>query len=135
MIDNNDDNVGFDSATCLGTVGGRPGRLRIEHERCNSEGIVIVESIESLSWSQFHSESKKLLLVVRHKDLAEITACIKEYFEKAIVAGEPVSDLLEISRAQFDRSFRQLKSKNCVSFEFSFDKFEFKMDIKPSFGD
>ncbi|KAI3953775.1 hypothetical protein MKW98_017599 [Papaver atlanticum] len=41
---------------------------------------------ELLLWSKFHSESKKLLLVVRHKDLAEIAACIKEYFEKAVVA-------------------------------------------------
>ncbi|RZC48059.1 hypothetical protein C5167_040998 [Papaver somniferum] len=54
-------------------------------------------------------EIADMKLVVRHKDLAEIAACIKEYFEKAAVAGEPVSDLLEISRAQLDRSFRQLK--------------------------
>ncbi|KAI3961949.1 hypothetical protein MKW92_003225 [Papaver armeniacum] len=48
--------------------------------------------------------------------------CIKEYFEKAAVAGEPVSDLPEVSRAQLDRSFRQLK--------ISLDKFEFKLDVR-----
>ncbi|MCL7045470.1 hypothetical protein MKW94_023024 [Papaver nudicaule] len=55
------------------------------------------------------AEISDMKLVVRHKDLAEIAASIKEYFEKAAGAGEPVSDLLEISRAQLDRSFRQLK--------------------------
>ncbi|OVA04122.1 protein of unknown function DUF632 [Macleaya cordata] len=54
-------------------------------------------------------EISDMKLVVRHRDLAEIAASIKDYFEKAAAAGEPVSDLLEISRAQLDRSFRQLK--------------------------
>ncbi|KAL6981317.1 negative regulator of glucose-controlled protein [Sarracenia purpurea var. burkii] len=48
-------------------------------------------------------------LVVRHRDLAEIVAAIKEYFDKAASAGEQVSDILETGRAQLDRSFRQLK--------------------------
>lgn len=48
-------------------------------------------------------------MVVRHRDLAEIVAAIKEYFDKAAAAGEQVSEMLETGRAQLDRSFRQLK--------------------------
>lgn len=48
-------------------------------------------------------------MVVRHRDLKEIVKAIEEYFERAAAAGEAVSDLLEIGRSQFDRSFRQLK--------------------------
>ncbi|MQL80534.1 hypothetical protein Taro_012961 [Colocasia esculenta] len=50
-----------------------------------------------------------LKMVVRHRDLKEIVAAIEEYFAKTAAAGEGVSDLLETGRAQFDRSFRQLK--------------------------
>nr|GMD62127.1 nitrate regulatory gene2 protein-like [Ipomoea batatas] len=48
-------------------------------------------------------------IVVRHKDLAEIVAAIKEYFDKAAAAGEQVSEMLETGRAQLDRSFKQMK--------------------------
>lgn len=50
-------------------------------------------------------------VVVRHKDLAEIAAAIKEYFDKAAASGEQVSEILETGRAQLDRSFKQLKSE------------------------
>ncbi|KAF2315443.1 hypothetical protein GH714_039265 [Hevea brasiliensis] len=50
-----------------------------------------------------------LKMVVRHKDLKEIAVAIKENFDKAATAGDQVSEMLEISRAQLDRSFRQLK--------------------------
>ncbi|RZR87628.1 hypothetical protein BHM03_00015081 [Ensete ventricosum] len=53
----------------------------------------------------------ELPMVVRHHNLAEIAAAIEGYFIKAADAGSAVSDLLEIGRAQFDGSFRQLKSK------------------------
>ncbi|XP_057499472.1 nitrate regulatory gene2 protein-like [Actinidia eriantha] len=48
-------------------------------------------------------------MVVHHRDLTEIVAAIKEYFDKAASAGEQVSEMLETGRAQMDRSFRQLK--------------------------
>uniref|UniRef100_A0A7N0URY0 Uncharacterized protein n=1 Tax=Kalanchoe fedtschenkoi TaxID=63787 RepID=A0A7N0URY0_KALFE len=48
-------------------------------------------------------------IVVRHKNLVEIVAAIRENFDKAAEAGEKVSDMLEIGRAQLDKSFRQLK--------------------------
>lgn len=48
-------------------------------------------------------------IVVRHKDLAEIVAAIRENFDQAAAAGEQVSEMLETGRAQLDRSFRQLK--------------------------
>lgn len=50
-------------------------------------------------------EIANMKLVVRHKDLAQIVACIKYYLEKAVVAGEPVSNLLEISRAHLNEKF------------------------------
>ncbi|KAK9102863.1 hypothetical protein Sjap_020117 [Stephania japonica] len=55
------------------------------------------------------SVMRELKMVVRHRDLAEIAASIKDYFEKAADGGEQVSELLETGRAQLDRSFRQLK--------------------------
>ncbi|KAJ1415406.1 hypothetical protein SESBI_18097 [Sesbania bispinosa] len=51
----------------------------------------------------------KVKMVVRHKDLKEIVEAIMENFEKAAVAGDQLSEMLEIGRAQLDRSFKQLK--------------------------
>ncbi|TVU31669.1 hypothetical protein EJB05_23367, partial [Eragrostis curvula] len=52
----------------------------------------------------------EMRMVVRHRTLAEIVAAIEEYFVKAADAGNGVSELLEASRAQLDRNFRQLKT-------------------------
>ncbi|XWS77323.1 hypothetical protein CRYUN_Cryun01aG0251100 [Craigia yunnanensis] len=49
------------------------------------------------------------MMVVRHRDLKEIVDAIKENFDKAAAAGAQVSEMLEIGRAQLDKSFRQLK--------------------------
>ncbi|KAG6508419.1 protein ROLLING AND ERECT LEAF 2-like [Zingiber officinale] len=57
------------------------------------------------------SAAAELTLAVRHHNLAEIAAALEEYFVKAADAGSAFSDLLEIGRAQFDGSFRQLKKK------------------------
>ncbi|KAI4356633.1 hypothetical protein L6164_000641 [Bauhinia variegata] len=57
------------------------------------------------------SEMMDMKIVVRHKDLKEIVEAIKENFDKAAAAGDQVSEMLEISSAQLDRSFRQLRSK------------------------
>ncbi|KAG6747854.1 hypothetical protein POTOM_047745 [Populus tomentosa] len=54
-------------------------------------------------------EVSNMKMVVRHKDLNEIVGAIKENFDKAAAAGAQVSEMLEIGRAQLDRSFRQLK--------------------------
>uniref|UniRef100_A0ACD5TMH2 Uncharacterized protein n=1 Tax=Avena sativa TaxID=4498 RepID=A0ACD5TMH2_AVESA len=51
----------------------------------------------------------EMRMVVRHRTLSEIVAAIEEYFVKAADAGDGVSELLEASRAQLDRNFRQLK--------------------------
>ena len=59
-------------------------------------------------------------MVVRHKDLKEIAEAIKEYFDKEAAAGDQVSEMLEVGRAQLDRSFRQLKSESLSSFIFCF---------------
>ncbi|CAK7347735.1 unnamed protein product [Dovyalis caffra] len=54
-------------------------------------------------------EISNMKMVVRHKDLKEIVEAIKDNFDKAAAAGDEVSEMLEISRARLDRSFRQLK--------------------------
>ncbi|CAN6905488.1 unnamed protein product [Brassica oleracea] len=48
-------------------------------------------------------------VAVRHRDLKEIADAIKEYFDKAAAAGDQLSQMLELGRAQLDGSFRQLK--------------------------
>ncbi|XP_052193814.1 nitrate regulatory gene2 protein [Diospyros lotus] len=63
----------------------------------------------SSSWNAAGNEISEMKLLVRHKDLAEIVSAIREYFDKAASAGDEVSEMLETSRAQIDRSFRQLK--------------------------
>ncbi|KAJ9188537.1 hypothetical protein P3X46_003888 [Hevea brasiliensis] len=68
------------------------------------------KSDEAGSSASFRTgEFSDMKLVVRHKDLREIVEAIKENFDKAAAAGDQVSEMLEISRAQLDRSFRQLK--------------------------
>ncbi|KAK4798234.1 hypothetical protein SAY86_030560 [Trapa natans] len=52
---------------------------------------------------------RNMKMVIRHKDLKEIVDAIKENFELAAAAGDQVSEMLEIGRAQLDRSFKQLK--------------------------
>ncbi|KAG6494614.1 protein ROLLING AND ERECT LEAF 2-like [Zingiber officinale] len=51
----------------------------------------------------------ELPVVVRHRNLAEIAGAIEELFVKASNAGSVLSDLLDVGRAHFDGSFRQLK--------------------------
>ena len=55
-------------------------------------------------------------MVVRHRDLKEIADSLKENFDKAAAAGDQVSQMLELGRAQLDRSFGQLKSEFIVLF-------------------
>jgi membrane-associated HD superfamily phosphohydrolase len=57
-------------------------------------------------------------MVVRHRDLKEIIDAIKENFDKAAASGEQVSQMLELGRAELDRSFSQLKSEFYCSFCF-----------------
>ena len=55
---------------------------------------------------------------VRRRDLREIVEAIKENFDNAASAGDKVSDMLQISKAQLDRSFKQLRSKFPLFFKF-----------------
>ncbi|KAL2319896.1 hypothetical protein Fmac_028865 [Flemingia macrophylla] len=48
-------------------------------------------------------------VAVRHRDLKEIVEAVRENFEKAAVAGEQLSEMLEVNHAHFDRSFKQLR--------------------------
>ncbi|KAL1190896.1 Nitrate regulatory gene2 protein [Cardamine amara subsp. amara] len=54
-------------------------------------------------------EIADMKMVVRHKDLKEIVDAIKENFDNAATAGDQVSKMLELGRAELDRSFSQLK--------------------------
>ncbi|KAL0291774.1 UNVERIFIED_CONTAM: Nitrate regulatoryprotein [Sesamum calycinum] len=65
----------------------------------------------SYSWGNGNNEgvNSDRRIVVRHKDLVEIVASLREYFDKAASAGEQVSEMLESGRAQLDRSFKQLR--------------------------
>jgi hypothetical protein len=62
------------------------------------------------SFSTVTAATTEMRMVVRHRTLSEIVAAIEEYFVKAADAGDGVSELLEASRAQLDRNFRQIKS-------------------------
>ncbi|XLR07310.1 hypothetical protein HN51_062210 [Arachis hypogaea] len=63
-----------------------------------------------------YEEMMEMKMVVRHKDLKEIVEAIKERFDKAAVTGDQVSEMLQISQAQLDRSFKQLRSLFSSSF-------------------
>ncbi|KAK4759317.1 hypothetical protein SAY87_022448 [Trapa incisa] len=76
---------------------------RISSEKSEEEE----EVLRRAKSSSFRYRNMKM--VVRHKDLKEIVDAIKENFELAAAAGDQVSEILEIGRAQLDRSFKQLK--------------------------
>ncbi|XP_062174154.1 nitrate regulatory gene2 protein [Alnus glutinosa] len=99
-------------------VGGEDGDLRSETgTRSNFGGsmapppVANSEDAGSSAGSYRTREiwSDNMKMVVRHENLKEIMAAIKENFEKAAAAGDKVSEMLEVGRAQLDRSFRQLK--------------------------
>ncbi|XP_051122642.1 nitrate regulatory gene2 protein-like [Andrographis paniculata] len=46
-------------------------------------------------------------IMVRHENFSEIVAAINEYFVKAASAGDQVSEILEIGRAQLHRSLKK----------------------------
>jgi hypothetical protein len=105
-------------------VGGEDGDLRSETgTRSNFGGsmapppVANSEDAGSSAGSYRTREiwSDNMKMVVRHENLKEIMAAIKENFEKAAAAGDKVSEMLEVGRAQLDRSFRQLKSESFPS--------------------
>ncbi|KAJ4847603.1 Nitrate regulatory protein [Turnera subulata] len=67
------------------------------------------EAGSSTSYRTGGGEISDMKLVVRHKDLKEIVDAIRENFDMAASAGDQISEMLEVGRAQLDRSFRQLK--------------------------
>lgn len=74
------------------------------------EPIKKFDDAASSSASFRNREISDMKLVVRHKDLKEIVEALKDYFDKAASAGDQLFEILEIGRAQLDRSFKQLKS-------------------------
>ncbi|KAL3615526.1 hypothetical protein CASFOL_041187 [Castilleja foliolosa] len=65
----------------------------------------------SVNWgnADFKRMNSGMKIVLRHRDLAEIVEALREYFDRAAMAGEQVSVMLEAGRAQLDRSFKQLR--------------------------
>lgn len=61
------------------------------------------------------SDCYQTKMVVRHKNLKEILDSVQDYFDKAASAGDQVSAMLEIGRAELDRSFSKLRSKSTFS--------------------
>ncbi|CAH8383665.1 unnamed protein product [Eruca vesicaria subsp. sativa] len=59
--------------------------------------------------SRSYRDVSDMKMVVRHRDLKEIVDAIKENFDKAAEAGEQVSQMLNLGKAQLDRSFSHLK--------------------------
>lgn len=97
----------FGSSSVRSEPVGMPPPLKKVEER-SEDG-----ASSSRSWKNNGREvcgSEEMRIVVRHKDLQEIVASLKEYFEKAAASGDQVSEMLESGRAQLDRSFRQIKS-------------------------
>ncbi|KAI4338782.1 hypothetical protein MLD38_023795 [Melastoma candidum] len=66
-------------------------------------------STMSYGRSEGGSAEEVMRMVVRHKDLKEIVDAIRENFDLAAASGDQVSEMLEIGRAQMDKSFSQLK--------------------------
>ncbi|KAF9589611.1 hypothetical protein IFM89_026352 [Coptis chinensis] len=63
------------------------------------------EGGSSVSWNAGSEVTDNdMKMVVRHRDLAEIAAAIKEYFDKAASAGESISDLLETGQTVYHSS-------------------------------
>lgn len=77
---------------------------------------------EDMSYGEHEMVEEENRMVVRHRDLKEIVDAIKENFDMAASAGEPVSVMLEIGRAQLDSSFKQLKSELLFSFLFQSER-------------
>ncbi|KFK35242.1 hypothetical protein AALP_AA5G258900 [Arabis alpina] len=69
----------------------------------------IGEKVDDASSYRGGREIADMKMVVRHRDLKEIVDAIKENFDKAAASGDQVSQMLELGRAQLDRSFSQLK--------------------------
>ena len=89
-----------------------PAAAKVDEKRRGGGGDVSSGSYRSAA------EAVGMRMMVRHKDLKEIVEAIRDYFEKAAVAGEQLSEMLEISKEQLDRSFRQLRSESPFSFPF-----------------
>ncbi|OAY49418.1 nitrate regulatory gene2 protein [Manihot esculenta] len=99
-----------ESRSEIGTRSNFGSSVRAESTKQQSFYGNATKSDEAGSSASFRTgEISDMRMVVRHKDLKEIVEAIKENFDKAAAAGDQVSEMLEISRAQLDQSFRQLK--------------------------
>ncbi|XP_024032852.1 nitrate regulatory gene2 protein [Morus notabilis] len=98
-----------DSRSDLGARSNFGSSARAESVAAPPPPAAAAAATKSEEYSSSYGEISDMKMVVRHKDLKEIVEAIKENFEKAAAAGDQVSEMLEIGRAQLDRSFKQLK--------------------------
>ncbi|KAL9228823.1 hypothetical protein vseg_004361 [Gypsophila vaccaria] len=82
-----------------------------EEEEDDDDGAGSTRTTSTMRWKNGKEVcgSEEMRIVVRHKDLKEIVSALQDYFDKAASSGDQVSEMLETSRAQLDRSLRQLK--------------------------
>ncbi|XP_072963160.1 protein ROLLING AND ERECT LEAF 2-like [Typha angustifolia] len=102
-----------DGISCARSEFGVPSEIGSEIGSSAMKPVRLESGSSSARWTTTTTATAvpapEMRLVVRHRTMAEIAAAIEEYFAKAAAAGQAISELLEINRAQFDRSFRQLK--------------------------
>ncbi|KAL5795040.1 hypothetical protein ACOSP7_003634 [Xanthoceras sorbifolium] len=103
-----------DSRSEMGSMGTRSNFGSVKQQQQQHQQPVYAnfkksDDAASSSASFRTREISDMKMVVRHKDLKEIVDALKENFDKAAAAGDQVADILEIGRAQLDRSFSQLK--------------------------
>lgn len=86
--------------------------LESRNEAVSNEGNV--ESVKTPGddgKSSVNLVNEKESVMVRHKDLAEISVALREYFDKAADAGKEVSEMLEIGKIPLYGSFNGWRSK------------------------
>ncbi|XP_050204194.1 nitrate regulatory gene2 protein-like [Mercurialis annua] len=106
-VEGDDDDDDRESRSEIGTRSNFGSSVRAESVKERGNTAKFDEAGSSASFKT--GEMSDMKMVVRHRDLKEIVDAIKENFDKAAAAGDQVSEMLEIGRAQLDRSFRQLK--------------------------
>ncbi|KAG5522209.1 hypothetical protein RHGRI_034404 [Rhododendron griersonianum] len=79
---------------CLGTSGNTISKASLAQRKVQC----LERPLQLDDFVILGSEVSDMRMVVRHRDLAEIMAAIKEYFEKAAAADEQVSEMLMSGR-------------------------------------
>ncbi|XP_010479355.1 PREDICTED: uncharacterized protein LOC104758214 [Camelina sativa] len=105
-----DDHDRFTATSSSSEGDGEPhthaSRSGIEEQEKQQQGPTGKDNSDNVTTSSHCYQTK---MVVRHKNLKEILDAVHDYFDKAASAGDQVSAMLEIGRAELDRSFSNLR--------------------------